>query len=104
MFFIEIMFYTNLFFCSADEYIKEQPILPLHVRRESQVPKYLNLINKGGGNQGMERVVNHLQHIISKANVTDFQCFLLMDGLGLLASNVILKGLETPSEISKKYN
>lgn len=52
----------------------------------------------------MERVVNHLQHIICRADVIDFQCFLVMDGLGLLTTNVIKAGLESSSEISKKYN
>ncbi|XP_037882095.1 S phase cyclin A-associated protein in the endoplasmic reticulum isoform X2 [Glossina fuscipes] len=87
---------------SADEYFKELQPVPLHMKRESQVPKYLNLVNKGGGAQGLERALGQLMRIMSKAQVFDFQCFLLMDGLGALATNVIAKSMQEDSEVSKK--
>uniref|UniRef100_A0A1A9WJ40 S phase cyclin A-associated protein in the endoplasmic reticulum N-terminal domain-containing protein n=1 Tax=Glossina brevipalpis TaxID=37001 RepID=A0A1A9WJ40_9MUSC len=87
---------------SADEYFKELQPVPLHMKRESQVPKYLNLVNKGGGAQGLERALGQLMRIMSKAQVFDFQCFLLMDGLGTLAMNVIAKSMQEDSEVSKK--
>lgn len=73
------------------------------MKRESQVPKYLNLVNKGGGSQGLERSLGHLLRIMAKAQVFDFQCFLLMDGLGVIASNVISPGMQDDSEVTKKY-
>lgn len=79
-----------------------QPV-PLHMKRDSQVPKYLNLVNKGGGSQGLERSLGHLLRIMAKAQVFDFQCFLLMDGLGVIASHVITPGMQEDSEVTKKY-
>lgn len=77
--------------------------MPLHMKRESQVPKYLNLVNKGGGSQGLERTLGHLLRIMAKGQVFDFQCFLLMDGLGTITSTVINPGMQEDSEVSKKY-
>ncbi|XP_046806663.1 S phase cyclin A-associated protein in the endoplasmic reticulum [Lucilia cuprina] len=86
----------------AEEYMKELQPVPLHMKRESQVPKYLNLVNKGGGSQGLERAIGQLLRIMAKAQVFDFQCFLLMDGLGTISSNVITKGMQEDAEVSKK--
>ncbi|XP_073825143.1 SCAPER domain-containing protein short spindle 3 [Musca autumnalis] len=87
---------------AAEEYLKELQPVPLHMKRESQVPKYLNLVNKGGGSQGLERALGHLLRIMAKAQVFDFQCFLLMDGLGTIISAVITPGMQEDSEVSKK--
>ena len=88
---------------SAEEYLKDLQPVPLHMKRESQVPKYLNLVNKGGGSQGLERALGQLLRIMAKAQVFDFQCFLLMDGLDSISMNVIYKGMQEDSEVSKKY-
>ena len=82
--------------------MKELPTLPLHLKRESQVPKYLNLVTKGGGAQGIERPLGQLLRLIAKAQAADFQCFLLLDGLGNIAQNVITKGMQEDADISKK--
>uniref|UniRef100_A0A1I8NHE2 S phase cyclin A-associated protein in the endoplasmic reticulum N-terminal domain-containing protein n=1 Tax=Musca domestica TaxID=7370 RepID=A0A1I8NHE2_MUSDO len=87
---------------AAEEYLKELQPVPLHMKRESQVPKYLNLVNKGGGSQGLERALGHLLRIMAKAQVFDFQCFLLMDGLGTIISAVITPGMQDESDVSKK--
>ncbi|XP_054084108.1 calponin homology domain-containing protein DDB_G0272472 isoform X2 [Zeugodacus cucurbitae] len=87
---------------SAEEYMKEQQPVPLHMKRESQVPKYLNLVSKGGGSQGLERAVGQLLRLMSKAQVFDFQCFLLMDGLGVITTNVISKSMEENNDIPKR--
>lgn len=84
--------------------MKELQPVPLHMKRESQVPKYLNLVNKGGGTQGLERALGQLLRIMAKAQVFDFQCFLLMDGLGTISSNVIIKGMQEDADVSKKYD
>lgn len=90
------------FYYRAEEYMKELQPVPLHMKRESQVPKYLNLVNKGGGSQGLERALGQLLRIMAKAQVFDFQCFLLMDGLGSISTNVITKGMQDDAEVSKK--
>nr|XP_014087439.1 S phase cyclin A-associated protein in the endoplasmic reticulum [Bactrocera oleae] len=87
---------------SAEEYMKEQQPVPLHMKRESQVPKYLNLVSKGGGSQGLERAVGQLLRLMSKAQVFDFQCFLLMDGLGVITTNVISKSMQENNDIPKR--
>ncbi|XP_075152062.1 SCAPER domain-containing protein short spindle 3 isoform X2 [Haematobia irritans] len=87
---------------AAEEYLKELQPVPLHMKRESQVPKYLNLVNKGGGSQGLERALGHLLRIMAKAQVFDFQCFLLLDGLGIITSQVITPGMQQDSEVTKK--
>ncbi|XP_054744523.1 calponin homology domain-containing protein DDB_G0272472 [Anastrepha obliqua] len=87
---------------SAEEYMKEQQPVPLHMKRESQVPKYLNLVSKGGGAQGLERAVSQLLRLMSKAQVFDFQCFLLMDGLGVITTNVISKSMQENNDIPKR--
>lgn len=79
-----------------------QPV-PLHMKRESQVPKYLHLVTKGGGAQGLERALGQLLRTMAKAEVFDFQCFLLMDGLGTISSSVVFKGMHDDGEVSKKY-
>lgn len=86
----------------ADEYIKDLEPVPLYMKRDSAVPKILTMIRKGGGPQGIiERPLGQLSRAVAKAEVFDFQCLWLMDGLGVLA-NVIRTGLEPNSEISRK--
>ncbi|XP_017859481.1 PREDICTED: S phase cyclin A-associated protein in the endoplasmic reticulum isoform X1 [Drosophila arizonae] len=87
--------------CAADYLATLEP-LPAHVKRDSSVPKLLNLVMKGGGNQGLDRTLGNLLRVIPKAQTYDFQAFLNMDGLGVLTNYVISKGLEENSEISKK--
>lgn len=76
--------------------------LPLHLKRDSSVPKLLNLVIKGGGAQGLDRTLGNLLRAIPKAQTYDFQAFLNMDGLGILTNHVISKGMEENGEISKK--
>jgi len=75
--------------------------LPQHMRRESDVPKLLNLIIKGGGPQGIERPLGQLSRLITKGQICDFQCMWLLDGLGII-SKVIKTGMAEFSEISKR--
>ncbi|EDV30798.2 uncharacterized protein Dana_GF14866 [Drosophila ananassae] len=86
----------------ASEYLDGMEPLPAYVKRDSTVPKLLNLVVKGGGAQGLDRTLGNLLRVIPKAQTFDFQAFLCMDGLGILASHVISKGLEENSEISRK--
>lgn len=85
----------------ADEYMKDLEPVPLYMKRDSDVPKILTMIRKGGGPQGIERPLGQLSRAVAKAEVFDFQCLWLMDGLGVLA-NVIKTALEPNSEISRK--
>lgn len=71
------------------------------MKRESQVPKFLNLVGKGGGPQGLERPLGQLLRLIAKGQICDFQCFWLLDGLGTI-TNVISKGMESNTDISKR--
>ncbi|EDW64084.1 plectin [Drosophila virilis] len=87
--------------CAAD-YLSTMEALPAHVKRDSSVPKLLHLVMKGGGSQGLDRTLGNLLRVIPKAQTYDFQAFLSMDGLGVLANHVISKGLEDNAEISKK--
>lgn len=85
----------------AEEYMKDLEPVPLYMKRDSSVPKILTMIRKGGGPQGMERPLGQLTRIVAKAEVFDFQCLWLMDGLGTLAT-IIKSALEPNSEISRK--
>lgn len=85
----------------ADEYIKDLEPVPLYMKRDSSIPKILAAIRKGGGPQGMERPLGQLSRTVAKAEVFDFQCLWLMDGLGLL-STIIKSGIEPNTEISRK--
>ncbi|KAL1391472.1 hypothetical protein pipiens_012365, partial [Culex pipiens pipiens] len=85
----------------ADEYIAElQPLTP-QIRKQSQVPKLLNSIVKGGGPVGVERPLGQLLRLMAKAEVVDFQSMWLLDGLKTIA-DVIEQGMEPNSEISKR--
>ena len=86
----------------ADEYMKDLEPVPMYMKRDSSIPKILTMIRKGGGPQGiMERPLGQLSRTIAKAEVFDFQCFWLMDGLGALAT--IIKSVQEPhTEISRK--
>ncbi|EDX05431.1 S phase cyclin A-associated protein in the endoplasmic reticulum isoform X1 [Drosophila simulans] len=87
--------------CAA-EYLESLDALPAHARRDSTVPKLLNLVVKGGGAQGLDRNLGNLLRVIPKAQNLDFLAFLCMDGLGILANHVISKGMDENSEISRK--
>lgn len=91
-----------LYLHSASEYLATLEELPLHLKRDSSVPKLLNLVMKGGGAHGLDRTLGNLLRVIPKAQTCDFQAFLNMDGLGILTSHVISKGMEENAEISKK--
>lgn len=79
----------------------EMQQVPAYMRRDSDVPKLLGIIKKGGGAQGLERPLGQLLRCLTKAQVFDFQCFWLMDGLGALAQ-VISDGMKPNSEISRR--
>lgn len=79
----------------------EQQTVPAYMKRESEVPKLLGIIKKGGGTQGIERPLGQLLRLLTKAQVFDFQCFWLLDGLGALAQ-VINDGMVPNSEVSRK--
>ncbi|XP_062545651.1 uncharacterized protein LOC134212117 [Armigeres subalbatus] len=86
---------------AAEEYTAElQPLAP-HIRKQSQVPKLLNTIVKGGGPLGVERPLGQLLRLMAKAEVVDFQSMWLMDGLKTI-SDVIQLGMEPNSEVSKR--
>ncbi|XP_070070098.1 S phase cyclin A-associated protein in the endoplasmic reticulum [Drosophila takahashii] len=87
--------------CAA-EYLESLDPLPPYLKRDSTVPKLLNLVVKGGGAQGLDRNLGNLLRVIPKAQTCDFQAFLCMDGLGILANHVIGKGMDENSEISRK--
>ncbi|XP_017117027.1 S phase cyclin A-associated protein in the endoplasmic reticulum isoform X2 [Drosophila elegans] len=87
--------------CAA-EYIESLEPLPAYIKRDSTVPKLLNLVVKGGGAQGLDRNLGNLLRVIPKAQNFDFQAFLYMDALGILANHVISKGFEENTEISRK--
>ncbi|XP_032573793.1 S phase cyclin A-associated protein in the endoplasmic reticulum [Drosophila sechellia] len=87
--------------CAA-EYLESLDALPAHARRDSTVPKLLNLVVKGGGAQGLDRNLGNLLRVIPKAQNLDFLAFLCMDGLGILANHVISKSMDENSEISRK--
>lgn len=85
----------------TDEYTKDLEPVPLYMKRDSAVPKILTLIKKGGGPQGMERPLGQLARTVAKAEVFDFQCIWLMDGLGALAAT-IKDAIEPNTETSRK--
>ncbi|KAH8374480.1 hypothetical protein KR200_008431, partial [Drosophila serrata] len=86
----------------ATEYLEAMEPLPPYVKRDSTVPKLLNLVVKGGGAQGLERALGNLLRVIPKAQAFDFQAFLCMDGLGIVANHVISKGLQENTDVSRK--
>lgn len=85
----------------AEEYMASLEQTPGYMRRDSDVPKILGIIRKGGGPQGMERPLGQLLRLIAKPAVFDFQCLWLMDGLGVLAE-VIKNALEPNNDLSRK--
>lgn len=86
----------------TDEYFKELPALQNHHRRDSEVPKLMNLLQKHkGGTQGYERPLGQLLRIVSKAQTADFHCMLSMDTLGVVAG-IIKEGCEDNSTISRR--
>lgn len=84
-----------------EEYMAEMQQVPAYMKRESEVPKLLGVIRKGGGTQGIERPLGQLLRCLVKAQVFDFQCFWLLDGLGALAQ-VINDGMDPNSEVSRR--
>lgn len=79
----------------------EMQQVPAYMKRESDVPKLLGIIKKGGGTQGIERPLGQLLRLLTKAEVFDFQCFWLLDGLGVLGQ-VINDGMIPNSEVSRR--
>uniref|UniRef100_A0AAG5DT33 S phase cyclin A-associated protein in the endoplasmic reticulum N-terminal domain-containing protein n=1 Tax=Anopheles atroparvus TaxID=41427 RepID=A0AAG5DT33_ANOAO len=87
---------------AAEEYLAEQSPLAPSIRKQSQVPRLLNTVSKGGsGTLGVERPIGQLLRLIAKAEVADFQSLWLLDGLSTIAS-VIETGLSPGTDISKK--
>ncbi|XP_055541837.1 S phase cyclin A-associated protein in the endoplasmic reticulum [Wyeomyia smithii] len=85
----------------AETYIAEmQPLAP-QIRKQSQVPKLLGTIVKGGGPLGVERPLGQLLRLMAKAEVVDFQSMWLLDGLKTIA-DLIQTGMEPNSEVSKR--
>lgn len=85
----------------AEEYLSELQQLPAHMRRDSQVPKLLALITKGGGPQGIERPLGQLLREMAKGQIYDFQCMWLLNGIGTI-TNVIQTGMEMNSDVSRR--
>jgi hypothetical protein len=86
---------------NAQEYLAELQPLPPHMRKDSPIPKLLNVLNKGGGTFGHERPLGQLLRQMTRAEVNDFQSMWLLDGLGTIAG-IVERGMEANSEISKK--
>ncbi|XP_053693788.1 S phase cyclin A-associated protein in the endoplasmic reticulum [Sabethes cyaneus] len=85
----------------AEQYLAEmQPLAP-QIRKQSQVPKLLGTIVKGGGPLGVERPLGQLLRLMAKAEVVDFQSMWLLDGLKTIA-DVVQTGMEPNSEVSKR--
>lgn len=76
-------------------------MLQSHHRRDSEVPKLMNLLNKGGGPYGYERPLAQLLRIVSKAQPADFHCILSMDTLGVIA-RIVEEGAEPNSATTRK--
>ncbi|XP_055686257.1 S phase cyclin A-associated protein in the endoplasmic reticulum [Lutzomyia longipalpis] len=85
----------------TSEYLAEMPPLASHFRRDSEVPKILNIMNKGGGPQGMERPLGQLLRLVAKAQAADFHCMLSLNALELIVK-VVEDGIKPHSEYSKK--
>ncbi|KFB48137.1 AGAP010207-PA-like protein [Anopheles sinensis] len=87
---------------AAEEYLVELSPLSPAIRKQSQVPRLLNTVSKGGsGTLGVERPIGQLLRLIAKAEVADFQSLWLLDGLSTIAS-VIEAGLKPGTDVSKK--
>uniref|UniRef100_A0A182P8C2 SCAPER_N domain-containing protein n=1 Tax=Anopheles epiroticus TaxID=199890 RepID=A0A182P8C2_9DIPT len=87
---------------AAEEYLGELTPLAPSIRKQSQVPRLLSAIAKGGnGMLGVERPIGQLLRLIAKAEVADFQSLWLLDGLSTIAS-VIENGLSPGTDVSKK--
>ncbi|XP_050076497.1 S phase cyclin A-associated protein in the endoplasmic reticulum [Anopheles maculipalpis] len=86
----------------AEEYLNELNPLAPSIRKQSQVPRLLSTIAKGGsGVLGVERPIGQLLRLIAKAEVSDFQSLWLLDGLSTIAT-VIENGLTPGTDVSKK--
>uniref|UniRef100_A0A182SDR3 SCAPER_N domain-containing protein n=1 Tax=Anopheles maculatus TaxID=74869 RepID=A0A182SDR3_9DIPT len=85
----------------AEEYLNELNPLASSIRKQSQVPRLLGTIAKGGsGVLGVERPIGQLLRLIAKAEVADFQSLWLLDGLSTIAT-VIENGLTPGTDVSK---
>lgn len=85
----------------TEEYMASLESPPAYMRRDSDVPKLLGVVRKGGGPQGMDRPLGQLLRLIAKPSIFDFQCLWLLDGLGALA-DVIKNAIHPSSELSRK--
>uniref|UniRef100_A0A182MU99 S phase cyclin A-associated protein in the endoplasmic reticulum N-terminal domain-containing protein n=1 Tax=Anopheles culicifacies TaxID=139723 RepID=A0A182MU99_9DIPT len=89
---------------AAEEYLSELNPLAPTIRKQSQVPRLLSTIAKGGsGMLGVERPIGQLLRLIAKAEVADFQSLWLLDGLSTIAT-VIENGLTPGTDVSKKQS
>ncbi|XP_052865841.1 S phase cyclin A-associated protein in the endoplasmic reticulum [Anopheles cruzii] len=87
---------------AAEEYLAELTPLAPSIRKQSQVPRLLGTVAKGGsGTLGVERPIGQLLRLIAKAEVADFQSLWLLDGLGTIAT-VIESGLSPGTDVSRK--
>ncbi|XP_058057868.1 S phase cyclin A-associated protein in the endoplasmic reticulum [Anopheles bellator] len=87
---------------AAEEYLAELNPLAPSIRKQSQVPRLLGTVAKGGsGTLGVERPIGQLLRLIAKAEVADFQSLWLLDGLGTIAT-VIESGLSPGTDVSRK--
>lgn len=91
----------KIFNFSTESYVSELPVLQSHHRRDSEVPKLMSLLNKGGGPHGHERPLTQLLRIVTKAQPADFHCMLSMDTLGVIA-RLVQEGSEANAEVSRK--
>lgn len=85
----------------SDEYMADMDTLPGYMRNNSAVPKLLGQIRKGGGPLGLERPLNQLLRLTDKSQVNDYQCFWLLDGLGVLA-NVVRTAMQPDTEVTRR--
>lgn len=92
---------TFIIISRTDEYLSEIPVLQSHHRKDSEVPKLMNLLSKGGGPHGHERPLSQLLRIVSKAQPADFHCMLSMDTLSVIAK-LAQDGSEPNTDISRK--
>lgn len=80
----------------TEEYFSSLEQVPSYMKRDSEVPKLLSIIKKGGGSQGIERPLGQLLRIMAKVQVVDYQCFWLLDGLCVISK--IIRNVADPAE------
>lgn len=88
-------------YISSDEYMTTLSPVEDYMRRESEIPKLLAIIKKGGGHSGIERPLGQLLRLLAKAQLNDYQCFWYLDGLGILAQ-ILSDGIKPFSGLSRR--